>query len=145
LSQKAAESYEKYKDRNIRIHQAGTSEGKRELLHVEDLQLGYGDHPLFQPVNFRLQHGEKLQLIGRNGAGKTTLIKAIVSASHGAEPQTRKTGSITPNSKLRLSVYEQEVGSELLHLTLCQAPKICNTPSETTGRVSAGCFCLPWS
>lgn len=121
LSQKASESYEKYKDRNIRIHQAGTDEGKRELLHVEDLQLGYGEQPLFQPVNFRLQHGDKLQLIGRNGAGKTTLIRAIVAASQGQKPKTLNAGDISTSSKLRLSVYEQEVSSELLQLTLADA------------------------
>lgn len=123
LGDKAAVSYGKYKDRNINIHQLSVNENKGELLLIDELQLGYNQKPLFKPVSFRLQHGDKLQLVGRNGVGKTTLIKAIVSMNQqgSAKLETWKAGHISTNSKLRLSVYEQEVAPDLLSLTLAEA------------------------
>jgi ATPase subunit of ABC transporter with duplicated ATPase domains len=121
MKKQVSDNYQKYKAKNIRIHHTQAAEGRRQLLHVDDLQLSYSDKPLFKPVNFRLHHGDKLQLVGRNGVGKTTLVKAIMTASRGEKPQTLRAGHITTDSKLRLSVYEQEVGAQLMDLTLADA------------------------
>lgn len=123
LSDKASENYSKYKAQNIKIDTQQSNVRKRELLRVEDLQLSYSNAPLFQPVNFHLQSGDRLQLIGRNGTGKTTLTRAIVTASENREPKTLLSGTIKVDKKLRLSVYEQEVGQELFSLTLFDAIK----------------------
>ncbi|HSX28085.1 MAG TPA: ABC-F family ATP-binding cassette domain-containing protein [Candidatus Saccharimonadales bacterium] len=121
LNKKVSDNYEKYKSKNIRINKTRTSEGARELLHIDELQLGYTDAPLFSPISFRLKHGDRLQLVGRNGVGKTTLIRAIVDASHGARATTWRAGSIFTDGKLRLSVYDQEVDTSLLSLNLAEA------------------------
>ena len=121
LKPKTQDTYQKYKAKNIKLHKNDVSEQSRELLHVEDVQLSYGQTPLFTAVNLRLQHGERAQLVGRNGAGKTTLVKAIMAAANGKKPATLCGGKITCSPKLRLSVYEQEVGPELLSLPLAGA------------------------
>jgi ATPase subunit of ABC transporter with duplicated ATPase domains len=121
LGDKASDNYVKYKAKNIRIRKAGETPHLHELLRTEELQLGYNSEPLFKPVSFALQHGERLQLIGRNGAGKTTLIRALVAASTGARPETQMAGNIICSKKLRLSVYEQEVDPKLMQLTLAEA------------------------
>lgn len=33
---------------------------------------------LFENVNFTIQHGEKVAIVGPNGSGKTTLLKMIM-------------------------------------------------------------------
>lgn len=121
LGKKVSDNYEKYKAKNIRITKTKANERTRELLNIDGLQLGYGTEPLFAPLTFRLQHGDRLRLIGRNGAGKTTLVKAIVDANHGIRAATWRGGSIFTDSKLRLSVYEQEIQPELLAMTLAGA------------------------
>lgn len=121
MKKQASEHYEKYKAKNIRINKTEKVEASRELLRIEDLQLGYGEEPLFAPVNIILQHGERLRLIGRNGAGKTTLVRAIVAASAGERAKTYKAGSIFTDPKLRLSIYDQEVNPALLEMTLTEA------------------------
>ncbi|HWZ65744.1 MAG TPA: ATP-binding cassette domain-containing protein [Patescibacteria group bacterium] len=118
LSKKAGDNYEKYKAKNIRVGKTTQTEGVRELLKIEDIQLSYGQAPLFQPIYFSLQHGDRLQLIGRNGVGKTTLVRAIIDAANGKRADTWRSGSIFTDSKLRLSVYEQEISSEVLKMTL---------------------------
>ena len=121
MKKQATENYDKYKAKNIRIARSDKTESARELLRVEELQLGYGESPLFAPLDFNLQHGERLQLIGRNGAGKTTLVRAIIDAAHGVRAETHRAGSIFTDPKLRLSVYDQEINPALLELTLTEA------------------------
>ncbi|HSX05011.1 MAG TPA: ABC-F family ATP-binding cassette domain-containing protein [Candidatus Saccharimonadales bacterium] len=124
LNKKVSDNYDKFKARNIRLHKTSSHEHAKELLRVEDLQLGYGvasEPPLFAPVNFQLHHGDRLRLIGRNGAGKTTLVRAIQAAAHEQRAATWRSGSIFCDRSLRMSVYEQEAGQELLDLPLSVA------------------------
>lgn len=120
LNKKVGDNYDKYKAKNIRISKTDSASHSHELLRLDDLQLGY-DKPLFEPLNISLQHGERLQLVGRNGVGKTTLVRAIQAASLGQKPSTLKSGWIICNNKLKLSVYEQEINQDVMHLTLAEA------------------------
>lgn len=121
LKKVASEQYDKYKAKNIVIRAAKTAERERELLSVEKIQLGYDGTPLFIPVSFKLRHHDRLQLVGRNGVGKTTLIRSIVAAANGQRSSTYRAGSIFTDRQLRLSIYEQEVDSSLLNLSLHEA------------------------
>ncbi len=120
LTKKVGDNYDKYKAKNIRITKSQTASHSHELLRLEDLQLGY-DAPLFEPLNVNLQHGERLQLVGRNGVGKTTLVRAIVAASQNQKPDTLKQGWIICSPKLTMSVYEQEINPAVMQLTLTEA------------------------
>jgi len=46
-------------------------------LHVENLNINYGDKEVVKNVNFHINTGEIVTIIGPNGSGKSTLIKAI--------------------------------------------------------------------
>jgi branched-chain amino acid transport system ATP-binding protein len=48
------------------------------LLAVADLQAWYGESHILHGVNFNVQQGEVVTLLGRNGAGKTTTLKSIM-------------------------------------------------------------------
>jgi ATP-binding cassette, subfamily B, bacterial len=51
----------------------------RDGFVFENVTFAYpgGARPVVQKINFRLEAGEKVALIGQNGAGKTTLVKLI--------------------------------------------------------------------
>ncbi len=43
-----------------------------------DLTLGYEDRILFENLNFEVNHGDYLCVVGENGAGKSTLMRTIL-------------------------------------------------------------------
>lgn len=47
------------------------------MLHIRDLEAGYGDSAVLHGVTLVVQEGEIVTLIGANGAGKTTLLKTV--------------------------------------------------------------------
>ncbi|WP_018393076.1 ribosomal protection-like ABC-F family protein [Bacillus sp. 37MA] len=63
---------------NVRFSiKANNKVGKR-FLEVKNLTKAFAGRTLFKNVNFTIQHGEKVSIIGPNGSGKTTLLKVIV-------------------------------------------------------------------
>jgi len=50
---------------------------KKELLKVENLDVGYGQLKVVFDVSLNVNQGEIVMLAGRNGAGKTTLFRTI--------------------------------------------------------------------
>ena len=47
------------------------------LIHLKNVSLAFGVAPVLDHVNFSLDAGERVCLIGRNGEGKSTLLKLI--------------------------------------------------------------------
>ena len=47
------------------------------LLDVENLNVAYDNIQVIWDVNFEVEHGETVALLGANGAGKTTILKTI--------------------------------------------------------------------
>jgi ATPase subunit of ABC transporter with duplicated ATPase domains len=114
------ESYQKHKAKTIRIHRLDQAERQRDLLTLDNVQVGYGQ-PLFAPLSVRIQTGDRLQIVGRNGAGKTTLVRAVLESAHERRPATLLHGRIVCDSKLCINTYEQEINDVYLSMTLVQA------------------------
>ncbi len=51
------------------------------LLRVEGLSSGYGEAVVVQGVDFHLDAGRSLALLGRNGVGKTTLLNTLAGVT----------------------------------------------------------------
>ena len=52
-----------------------------ELLRVTGLSSGYGEAVVVQRVDFALEAGQSLALLGRNGTGKTTLLNTLIGTT----------------------------------------------------------------
>ena len=49
----------------------------RLILNLKNVDLGYGEKVILKNVNFMLEKGDHLAVVGLNGAGKSTLLKAL--------------------------------------------------------------------
>ena len=49
-----------------------------KVLEVKDLKVSYSNHTALENINFSVEEGEYICLVGENGSGKSTLIKTIV-------------------------------------------------------------------
>ena len=49
------------------------------LLTVRDLSLGYDAHSILEGLNFSVNAGDYLCIVGENGSGKTTLMKTLLN------------------------------------------------------------------
>ncbi len=49
-----------------------------EALHLENVNVAFGDNKVLNDINIHIEPGEKIALIGPNGVGKTTLVKTIM-------------------------------------------------------------------
>jgi len=52
-----------------------------ELLRVSGLSAGYGEAVVVQGIDFALEAGRSLALLGRNGTGKTTLLNTLIGVT----------------------------------------------------------------
>ena len=67
--------------------------GVAEYLRVTDLHAFYGESHILHGMDFRVNRGECVTLLGRNGAGRTTTLKAILGLTG------RRTGSVMLNGR----------------------------------------------
>ena len=54
------------------------------MISVANLELRAGARLLMDEVNFRIDSGDKVGLVGRNGAGKTTMTKVLAGLTQPA-------------------------------------------------------------
>src|SRR5436305_9323729 len=70
-----------------------TAAGRAPVLAVENLEAWYGESHILHGVNFTVNSGEVVTLLGRNGAGKTTTLKSVMGIIG------KRTGSIRFNGQ----------------------------------------------
>jgi len=88
------------------------------LLRLENVSLAYGHLPLLARVDFQIDAGERVCLVGRNGTGKTTLFRVIAGA---AMPDA---GDIWRAETLRVAHLEQEVPPDTDQLSSRSLPAV---------------------
>ena len=82
----------------------GRTPGKM-LFETHDLVIGY-DEPLSKPLNFTMERGQKIALVGTNGIGKTTLLRSLLGLNKSIS------GSVEQGENLEIGYFEQEVKGE---------------------------------
>lgn len=117
---KRAESREKMLDKIERIDKPIEENTKMHLLFTPKIQSGndvltvkglskrFGDHVLFENIDFEIKRGEHVAIIGDNGSGKTTILKMI------NELLTPDSGTITLGTNVEIGYYDQE--HHVLHM-----------------------------
>src|SRR5438309_3972510 len=73
------------------------------VVALDRVSLAFGHLPLLDEAMLRIEHGERVSVVGRNGAGKSTLLR-IVSGE-----QAPDTGSVWKEPGLCIARLEQDV------------------------------------
>ena len=72
------------------------------IFETKNLVIGY-DEPLSKPLNFAMERGEKIAIVGANGIGKSTFLKSIL----GLIPSI--SGTVEQGDYLYIGYFEQEM------------------------------------
>jgi branched-chain amino acid transport system ATP-binding protein len=74
-----------------------------EMLRVTDLHAFYGESHILHGMDFRVNRGELVTLLGRNGSGRTTTLKAILGLTG------RRTGSVMLNGRETIGMATHKI------------------------------------
>lgn len=77
------------------------------VLELENLDKSYGSLNVLKNINFKIERGERIAVVGVNGAGKSTLIRMLA----GTEAQTA--GTRTEGLNVAVSYFAQHQAKEL--------------------------------
>ncbi|UYY76560.1 ABC-F family ATP-binding cassette domain-containing protein [Sphingomonas sp. R1] len=77
------------------------------LITLDMASVGYGDTPILQRLNLRIDPDDRIALLGRNGNGKTTLARLL------AAQLTPMDGGINSSGKMKVGYFTQYQVEEL--------------------------------
>jgi ATP-binding cassette subfamily F protein uup len=77
------------------------------LLQLRQVTLRYSASPLLEEIDFQVEPGERICLLGRNGAGKTSLMRIITGE------ETPNEGEIIRPSETRMTRLNQEIPDDI--------------------------------
>jgi len=93
--------------KTVAIHFPESPKSGKEVLSVSHLAKSYGNHTVFQDLNFTLYRGEKAAVVGMNGVGKSTLSRILSGAEEASS------GEITVGLNVKSAFFSQESAMNL--------------------------------
>lgn len=79
-------------------------------LEVKDIRKSFGDKEILKGINFSVESGKALGLLGRNGAGKTTTIRILMDVFHANSGEMFLDGKKFNPRKVQIGYLPEERG-----------------------------------
>ncbi|MBQ3904957.1 MAG: amino acid ABC transporter ATP-binding protein [Eubacterium sp.] len=88
------------------------------LLEVKNINKSFGKHEVLKGIDFSLEKGEVLSIIGSSGSGKTTLLRCINFLEFADKGTITVGGETIYNGETDKKLKEKELRSKRLHFGL---------------------------
>jgi ATP-binding cassette subfamily F protein 3 len=108
----------------------------RIVAEFEGVVKRYGERLVFEKVNFVIERGDRIALVGINGAGKSTLIKMLAGVEPVSQGEFRLGHNVRPDYFAQDQYKELEEQASLLDDLSAVAPRV----TQTELRSLLGCF-----
>lgn len=97
----------KHRLKTVRIVIPKVDPRKTFAVKAQHLAIGYGDKIIASDIQFEIDRGQKVALLGQNGAGKSTLLKTL------ARLLEKKDGTFAWNNRTVFAYYDQHTAEQL--------------------------------
>jgi len=74
----------------------GVEPSAKNVVELLGVDLSYGDKPVYQGLDFLVQRGDRLALLGKNGAGKSSLLKLLAGLAPPSRGRRLLGGRVKP-------------------------------------------------
>jgi ATP-binding cassette subfamily F protein 3 len=108
----------------------------RVVVEFQNVDKSYGAKSVLRKVNFMIERGDRISLVGHNGAGKSTLIKLLA----GTEPLTAGTYNLGHNVEPDYFAQDQYKELDTDSRILDDLQSIAGMRTQTELRSLLGCF-----
>lgn len=88
------------------------------MIKVENLKKSFGDHIIFENVNFEVNKGDSVVIIGGSGCGKSTLLRCIDRLFEPDSGAIYFNGKNILDKNVDINAYRQKVGMVYQHFNL---------------------------
>jgi len=99
--------------------------GSTKVLELINVCKAYGSRTVLDGISLRLEHGERVGMIGKNGAGKSVLLRLLMDME---EPDQ---GEIRIGPSVKIAYYAQEHDTLNTEQTLIEAVRYAGTMNES--------------
>jgi ATPase subunit of ABC transporter with duplicated ATPase domains len=124
------------RERKVKFNLPEPARAGAVVMTVRDLAVAYGDHKVLLDVDFIVDRGDRVVVLGRNGAGKSSLLRCL------SDVQTPTQGTVELGYQVEVGYFAQE--HEQIDLDLCALDNLDDTVlvKESDRRSLLGSFGL---
>jgi polar amino acid transport system ATP-binding protein len=95
------------------------------ILEVKNIRKSFGKNDILKGIDFSLEKGEVLSIIGSSGSGKTTLLRCLNFLEFAETGTISVNGEIIYDGEANAYLSDSQIREKRLHLVLFFNPSIC--------------------
>ncbi len=124
------------REKTVHFHFPQPPRSGHRVIKLENVRHAYGEHVVYESLDFEAERGQRTVLVGPNGAGKSTLLKLLA----GVLPV--QSGTREPGHNVKIGYFAQHRVEMLqpMMTVLDTARDMPNPVSEQTARTVLGSF-----